>query len=341
MTWTHPVLLAAAPLALAVLFWLQRARGARVRRLFVALGGSPERAAERSGRLPALLAAGCVGLGLAGPVLSEPGLPPEGSRSDGTDVAPARASASAPAPVPGGVEVVLAVDVSRSMAALDGAPDRISAARMAALRVATLEAISRVGLVAFAAAPHLLVPPTADRGLVLLHLDGLTPDALTAQGTDLAAALESALDALVPAGSGTTRAVVLVSDGEGFQDQGTLDAALARAGRERVAVHTVAVGSAEGAPVPGRPGETTRAQPEALGRIARGTGGMAAVAGGEVAPLLADVGRAREAPGPNGLAGPTGGDVTGRHLAPGLALVALLALLADLARGGGGRRRAA
>lgn len=334
MTWTRPLLLFAAPVAVVLLLWLHRVRWGRVRRLLSALGGAAGSRPGRGHRVPVLVAAGCLGLALAGPVGPGPAPAPESARPD---VQGAAATVVAAA---GAVDVVLAVDVSRSMGALDGAPDRASAARMAALRVATLEGISRVGLVAFAAAAHLLVPPTGDRGLVLLHLDGLTPDALTAQGTDLAAALQAAVDALPPAELGRRRAVVLISDGEGFQEDNALAAAAARAGREAVAVHAVVVGTPEGAQVPGRAGQSTRARPEVLRRVARETGGLAAsAAGGEVSALLAELGGAQAAPGLRGGAGRSGEGARGLHLAPALALVALLALLGDAARTGGIRRR--
>jgi Ca-activated chloride channel family protein len=213
---------------------------------------------------------------------------------------------------------------------------------MAALRIATLEGVSRVGLVAFAAAAHLLVPPTVDRGLVLLHLDGLTPDALTAQGTDLASALRAAVEALPPAEAGRRRAVVLITDGEGFQGDNPLEAASVRAEREGVAVHAVVVGTPGGARVPGRAGETTRARPDALRRVARETGGLtaSAAAGGEVSALLAALGGAQAAPGLRGGVGRSGEDAPGPHLAPALALVALLALLGQTAQTGGPLRRA-
>lgn len=314
MTLQHPWVLLAAPLVAALLVTWDTLRRRRVGRLAEAVGmrsGLP----RASVRTALAVAAGVLAvLALAGPGVRVSSRPGDGGSPDGSGV----------------LDLVLAVDVSRSMAADDGAPHRAAAARLAATRLATLPGAARVGLVAFASRAHLLVPPTGDRGLVQVHLDGLEPEAFTAQGTDLAAGLEAALDAAAGAGGASARAVILVSDGEGFEAGTALPAALARAGREGVPVHTVMVGTPAGAPVPGAPGETTRARPEVMERIAAATGGRSARAseGVEMAALVealegGEGARPGQAPGSAPLV----------HLAPALALLAALALVAEGALG--------
>jgi Ca-activated chloride channel family protein len=280
MTWEHPVLLALIPALAALVVALDRARSARLRRLLAALGGAPPGGRERA-RTALVGAAVCsVALALAGPRPAAAGrdAPPidapaaEGFEEDGWDV-------------------VLALDMSRSMTAADVPPDRMALARRAALRIVAEPGPGKIGVVAFASEAYQLVPPTSDRGLALLHLEQLDPGAVSAQGSDLGQGLSKALDSFGPDGAAPARrAVVVVSDGEGFEDDGTVAAALTRARESGVAVHTVAVGTPEGAAVPGAgAGSVTHARPEVLARMAGSTGGRAVRASDQ--PALAALAR--------------------------------------------------
>lgn len=142
--------------------------------------------------------------------------------------------------------VVLAIDVSRSMAATDVQPDRLTAAESAAQGfVDRLPSGFRVGLVSFSNESSVVVAPTADRSSVQQALTSLAIP--TSYGTVIGDGLSSALDAI-----GTDRrtdanrpaAIVLLSDG---QDSGSTiapDQAAARAERLGIPVYTVAIGEA-------------------------------------------------------------------------------------------------
>lgn len=258
VTWDRPLLLALAPAATALVAWLGAVRIARLRALLAAFGGSAPVRPEWARTLLVAGALCCTVAALAGP------------RMQGNAAEPGAGSA-----------LVILMDASRSMAAEDEPPDRSTSARLAALRIVTSSGLGRVGVVAFAARAYLLVPPTSDLGLVTLHLEGLDPGALTAQGTDLAEGLGVALDALGgPYGRGARRSVVVVSDGEGFQEDAELQSAVARARDEGITVHGVTVGTEEGGLVPGEAGGgVSRARPRALDALARATGGRTASAG--------------------------------------------------------------
>jgi Ca-activated chloride channel homolog len=164
--------------------------------------------------------------------------------------------------------VVLVTDTSRSMTATDVAPDRLDAARSAAERFLD-EAPEelRVGAVSFSDTAHVLQPPTTEHEQVRAALAGLTADGGTATGDGLAAALQ-ALD------TGARRppaAVVLLSDGK--QTAGRDAVAVAQeAGRLRVPVYTVALGTPDGV-VDGN--LRVPPDPEALRQIAATSGGQA------------------------------------------------------------------
>jgi Ca-activated chloride channel family protein len=176
--------------------------------------------------------------------------------------------------------VVLAVDVSRSMAATDVEPTRLDAAREAA--GAFLRKVPkkfRVGVVSFASRAVVALPPTADRTLAFAALEALRPGEGTALGDAVALAArigqrERASDGTVP-----PTAVLLISDGANEGGRLTPQAAARRARLLRVPVYTVVVGTPDGIverPLPGGYRELIRVppSPDTLNQVARATGGQ-------------------------------------------------------------------
>jgi Ca-activated chloride channel homolog len=164
--------------------------------------------------------------------------------------------------------VVLVTDTSRSMTATDVAPDRLDAARQAAERFLD-EAPDelRVGVVACSDVPRTLQPPTTDHEQVRAALAGLIADGGTATGDGLAAALES----LETGDRRPPAAVVLLSDGKQTTGRDAIEVAR-EAGRLRVPVYTVALGTPDGV-VDGV--LRVPPDPEALRQIAEASGGQA------------------------------------------------------------------
>jgi len=156
--------------------------------------------------------------------------------------------------------VVLTTDTSGSMQATDVAPDRMTALRRAADQF--LDEVPddvRVGAVSFSSAAQTLQTPTVDRSAVRRAIARLKPSGGTATGDGIEAALRS----LRPrAGDRTPAAIVLLSDGkETGRGVKALDAA-ARAGRLRVPIYTVALGTPNGSiEVRRADGQGTRRQP--------------------------------------------------------------------------------
>lgn len=147
-------------------------------------------------------------------------------------------------------DLVLALDVSRSMLAADAPPNRLERERILARRVLRELPGDRIGLVAFAGRAYILSPMTVDHGALQLYLDALDPEIVSQGGSSLASAVRQATDlARGPEDSGRG-AVVLVSDGEALEaEAGVLEAA-DRAARVGITIHTVGVGTTEGAPIP-------------------------------------------------------------------------------------------
>src|SRR5690606_6559843 len=145
-----------------------------------------------------------------------------------------------------GVDLVVCVDVSRSMLARDVAPSRLLAAREHVRALAERARGDRLALVAFAGEAHLVVPLTQDVDSLLAMLDTVDPLAVRRGGTDLGAALQRALDALHQA-TGDAEAVSLVTDGEDHEQRGLRLAETFRA--RGVPVHCVGLGSPHGSKI--------------------------------------------------------------------------------------------
>lgn len=151
-------------------------------------------------------------------------------------------------------DVVLALDVSRSMLATDVSPDRMERQRLLARRIVRELAGDRLGLVAFAGRAYALTPLTGDHGMISLYLDALDPDIVSQGGSTLSAAVRQAADLVRGPEDAGRGVVVLVSDGEALEDRDAVLREAERAARVGVTIHTVGVGTTSGAPVPARPG---------------------------------------------------------------------------------------
>lgn len=188
------------------------------------------------------------------------------------------------------LDLVLALDVSRSMLATDLEPDRLERQRLLARQLLRELPGDRLGLVAFAGRAYVLSPPTVDHSALQLYLDALDPDIVSQGGSSLSAAVRQATDlARGDEEAGGRRAVVLVTDGEALEDEAAVLEAADRAVRAGVVIHPVGVGTPEGAPIPIRqPGTNevagyvtdpggevvvSRLNEELLREVARRTGG--------------------------------------------------------------------
>jgi Ca-activated chloride channel family protein len=203
-----------------------------------------------------------------------------------------------------GQDVMVALDVSRSMLAEDVAPNRLERARLEIMRILQRLDGDRIGLVAFAGNAFVQSPLTVDYGAAALFLNAMDTDLIPIQGTNLGEALTVALDAFEE-GTRDHRVLIVVTDGE--DHEGEIDAALERALDEGVQIHTVGIGSLEGVPIPefDASGErsgfirdeegsvvTTRLDESTLERVAEATGGRyfpALGSGANLDPLIEEI----------------------------------------------------
>ncbi|MBE7212489.1 MAG: VWA domain-containing protein, partial [Gluconacetobacter diazotrophicus] len=116
-----------------------------------------------------------------------------------------------------GLDLVVIVDVSKSMLAQDLAPDRLTRAKLAVQDLLRQLPGDRVGLVAFAGNAFLQAPLTIDYDAVLNAAAELDTDLIPVGGTNLGGAIDLALQAFGKNGTGN-RAILLLSDGEPTSD---------------------------------------------------------------------------------------------------------------------------
>jgi Ca-activated chloride channel family protein len=146
-----------------------------------------------------------------------------------------------------GLDLLIAVDTSKSMLAQDVKPNRLARAKMAVEDLVGKLDGDRVGLIAFAGSAFLQCPLTLDYDAFRQSLESLDTAIIPRGGTDIAAAIHEAEAALENSGS-NDRLLVLITDGEDLEGN-ALDAARAAAGNG-LKVFTVGVGTANGELIP-------------------------------------------------------------------------------------------
>lgn len=142
-----------------------------------------------------------------------------------------------------GVDVVVALDVSKSMLAKDIAPDRLTRAKQLIMSLTDKMKNDRVALIVFAGKAYMQVPLTVDYSSLKMILQGVSPDIVPYQGTVLAEAIQMGTESFTR-NERKFKSLIVISDGEDH-DQSAVDAAKAAAG-EGVVIHTVGVGSPQG-----------------------------------------------------------------------------------------------
>ena len=178
-------------------------------------------------------------------------------------------------------QVVVALDLSRSMNARDVLPSRLERARRDIQALIEVLPGDRLGLVIFASGAYARSPLTTDRRVLSMMVDQARTENLRAQGSSLAAALQKSLDLLPEEGAGA-QAIVLITDGEDHRPK-ALKQAVAQVQRREIPVFVLGIGSLEGAPIPMSSGDfkrgpdgqvvVSRLDTETLEAVARATGG--------------------------------------------------------------------
>lgn len=148
--------------------------------------------------------------------------------------------------------VVVAIDVSRSMLAEDVRPNRLERTKADVADLIDSLAGDRCALVAFRRTGLVICPLTSDRGFLRSALEQLTPESAPRGETDLGSAIRAALDALDPAAD-DHNAIILISDGGDLRGEALANAELAK--KRGIPIFTVGIGDPRvGATIPSEDG---------------------------------------------------------------------------------------
>ncbi|HYC33421.1 MAG TPA: VWA domain-containing protein, partial [Gemmatimonadales bacterium] len=147
-----------------------------------------------------------------------------------------------------GRDVLVLLDLSRSMNVEDAGGTRLAAARRIGWETISAAPGDRVGLIVFGGSAFLQLPLTPDQAAFKLFLDAATSDDLGDPATDLSAALRTAATTFEHEGDEGRRAILVLSDGE--SGEGDMDAALDEVRVAGLSVFAVGIGTAQGGPMP-------------------------------------------------------------------------------------------
>ncbi len=145
-----------------------------------------------------------------------------------------------------GIDVMIALDVSKSMLAKDIQPNRLERAKQLLSRIVDRLGNNRVGIVIFAGKAYLQMPLTGDHAAARMYLSAASTESVPTQGTVIGDALKMCYASFNPKEK-KYKAVILISDGEDH-DENAVEVAKEMA-KSGVIIHTVGIGSPQGSPL--------------------------------------------------------------------------------------------
>ncbi|HZW38979.1 MAG TPA: VWA domain-containing protein [Ignavibacteriaceae bacterium] len=145
-----------------------------------------------------------------------------------------------------GIDIMIALDVSRSMKAEDIRPNRLEKAKIDISSLINKLQGNRIGLVVFAGDAFLQFPLTTDYSAASLFLSVTDENTVPEQGTAIAAAIEKCISSFDT--SSTQKSIIIISDGENHE--GNIDEAIKDAVDKGIKIYCIGLGSPEGAPIP-------------------------------------------------------------------------------------------
>ncbi|HVX49385.1 MAG TPA: VWA domain-containing protein [Chitinophagaceae bacterium] len=146
----------------------------------------------------------------------------------------------------GGIDLMIALDVSKSMWAEDAKPTRLDKAKQFINELIDQAGDNRIGLVLFAGRAYLQMPLTTDAVAAKIFVSNASPDAVPVQGTEIGEALTLCNNSL-DTKEKKYKAIVLISDGEDHDPKS--EEVLQQLSDEGVIINTVGVGSPAGSPI--------------------------------------------------------------------------------------------
>ena len=163
-----------------------------------------------------------------------------------------------------GIDVVIALDASRSMLATDIPPSRLERAKVQLASLLDNLSGNRVGIVAFAGTAQIMCPLTTDVEAAKLYLDIIDPTNMPVPGTNIERAVQAAASLFGPS-EDASRALVLITDGDNLDGDPAQATRIAMA--EHMRLFAVGVGTPEGSTIPEAGSSGTSYEKDENGKI--------------------------------------------------------------------------
>ena len=146
-----------------------------------------------------------------------------------------------------GIDIVFAVDVSKSMLAEDIAPNRLDKTKQIISQIMNELGSDRIGVVAYAGSAFPVLPLTTDYGVAKMFVQSMNPGMVSSKGTSIEDAIKISESYFDPK-SKTSKLVILISDGEDHSEGAKATAEEAKKGGLKIL--TIGVGTTKGGPIP-------------------------------------------------------------------------------------------
>lgn len=147
-----------------------------------------------------------------------------------------------------GVDIYVAIDVSDSMLAKDMDPNRLERAKRELIDFMNILEGDRVGLVVFGGSSFIQCPLTLDYSTIQMFIDGISTDSVPLKGTSIGSAIKTCLDAFNRSAESSSKAIILITDGE--DHMGKVIQMAREAKKDNVVIYAIGLGNETGTTIP-------------------------------------------------------------------------------------------
>lgn len=147
-----------------------------------------------------------------------------------------------------GIDIVFAIDVSKSMLAEDVAPNRLEKSKQIVSQLINQLGSDRIGIIAYSGSAFPVLPMTSDYGVAKMFLQTMNPGMISSQGTSIDQAIDLAANNFFDKKDKTNKLLVIISDGEDHSDNAENEAQDAQ--KLGLKIVTVGVGTEKGGAIP-------------------------------------------------------------------------------------------
>ena len=146
-----------------------------------------------------------------------------------------------------GIDIIFAIDVSKSMLAEDIAPNRLEKGKQIISQIINQLGSDRIGIIAYSGSAFPVLPITTDYAAAKMYLQNITPDIISSQGTSIDQAI-NLTTTFVDKKDKTNKLLMIISDGEDHSEEAV--EAAEEAQKAGIKIITIGVGTEKGGPIP-------------------------------------------------------------------------------------------